>query len=284
MRSPDCLPIGLALALACSVTSRLDAQTVAAAEHRAIDSANARAVRAFNAGDVAGFARVYTADATVLPANGARISGRPAITQWWQGAWGAGLRNLKLATDELEVHGSSASEVGRYELDAPAPGGALVHDHGKYVVLWKRSPKGEWQWSRDIYNSDVATPSPATATAGDTVWVVAYKVRPDKRAQFEGFVSRFWRAGLEYGTRQDSTMVAEVRHTRVLYPTQMNSDSTYTYAFIMDPVIHGADYVIRNLAGRVYPPAQAAEELRAFNESIARDKSDYQIVLSMTQH
>lgn len=71
---------------------------------------------------------------------------------------------MKLTTVEVFPHGNEATEVGRYELDAPLPGGGVVHDHGKFMVLWKRNRKGEWKWHRDIYNSDVPLPSPAPSS------------------------------------------------------------------------------------------------------------------------
>lgn len=154
----------LGLVFTCLASGTLHAQTRAtAAVRRAIDSVNAQVVRAFNAGDVATFSKVYASDATVLPANRAPIHGQAAIAEWWQGGWKMGIRNVKLTTDELEVHGNSASEVGRYEFDVQPTSGAASHDRGKYIVLWKRNAKGQWQWHRDIFNSDLpaAAPSPA---------------------------------------------------------------------------------------------------------------------------
>jgi uncharacterized protein (TIGR02246 family) len=162
MRYPTIRAIGLGLFITSTAAGVLHGQARAdAATRRAIDSVNAQVVRAYNAGDVAGFAQVYSSDATVLPPNGATIRGQPAIAKWWQGGHGAGIRNLKLTTDELEVHGNSASEVGRYEFDMKPANGPTSHDHGKYIVLWKRSPGGKWQWHRDIFNSDVAPAAPS---------------------------------------------------------------------------------------------------------------------------
>lgn len=122
----------------------------------AIEAANARFTDSFNKGDVAAAASIYDADATLLPPNLAAISGQPAIADYWQGGWKAGVRNVKLATTEVSTHGNEASEVGTYEMEVQSPDGAVVgHDHGKYIVLWKRDANGQWKWHRDIYNSDV---------------------------------------------------------------------------------------------------------------------------------
>jgi ketosteroid isomerase-like protein len=129
----------------------------------AIAAVNARYLEMLNKGDVAGFARVYDDDATVMPPNMETVHGQPAIADWWQGGWNMGLRNLKLATTELFLHGDEATEVGTWTLDAPMADGSVSHDHGKFMVLWKRNAKGEWKWHRDIYNSDVALPAPAAS-------------------------------------------------------------------------------------------------------------------------
>jgi ketosteroid isomerase-like protein len=122
---------------------------------RMTEAANARFMAAYNGGDVATFAKVYATDGTVMPSNTAAIHGRPAIQKYWQGGWDAGIRNVKLTTDELFVNGDMATEVGRYQYEVKPGGAAGGADHGKYIVLWKKSPTEGWQWYRDIFNSDV---------------------------------------------------------------------------------------------------------------------------------
>lgn len=122
----------------------------------AIEAADARFTESFNKGDVAAAASIYDADATLLPPNMAAITGQPAIADYWQGGWKAGVRNVKLTTMEVSTHGDDASEVGTYEFEVQSPDGTIAaHDHGKYIVLWKRDANGQWKWHRDIYNSDV---------------------------------------------------------------------------------------------------------------------------------
>ncbi|GAC1649565.1 MAG: hypothetical protein NVS4B3_06840 [Gemmatimonadaceae bacterium] len=126
----------------------------------AIDAANKKAIEAFNRGDVAAFMSVYAEDAWVLPPNAPTQKGRAAITEHWQGGWKMGVRNIKLTTVELRAQGDMAYEVGTYQLDVQppegaSPGAATAQDHGKYVVIWKRSAGKGWQWYRDCYNSDV---------------------------------------------------------------------------------------------------------------------------------
>jgi len=54
-----------------------------------------------------------------------------------------------LETLELEGHGETVYEVGKYTLRGTA--GELL-DQGKYLVVWKRE-KGRWRLHRDIWNS-----------------------------------------------------------------------------------------------------------------------------------
>jgi uncharacterized protein (TIGR02246 family) len=124
---------------------------------------NARVVRAYNAGDVAGFSRVFTPDAAIMPAGTPTVHGHAAITKFWQAGWDAGMRNLKLTTTELDVQGDRASEVGLYEIDMKPAKGPTLHEKGKYIVLWKRNAKGEWQWHRDIFNTDAEPAPPPSA-------------------------------------------------------------------------------------------------------------------------
>lgn len=135
------------------------------ASKKALTAVNARYTAAFNKGDVAEFAKVYSRDATLLPPNAAALQGTAAIAEWWQGGWKAGVRNVGLTTLEVFGHGNQATEVGTYQFDMQSPDGATAgSDHGKYIVLWKRDAKGQWKWFRDIYNSDVpAAPAPAAA-------------------------------------------------------------------------------------------------------------------------
>ena len=96
-------------------------------------------------------AALYTANATLLPPNSARVTGSAAILEFWKGALAGAPARGKLTTGEVEAHGDTAHEVGTYELSA-ADG--KVVDKGKYVVVWKREG-GQWKLHRDIWNSDM---------------------------------------------------------------------------------------------------------------------------------
>ena len=109
---------------------------------------------AFNAGDSAALAALYTADAAVLAPNLARIDGRAGIQDLWQNFFDAGITDIDLTTDELAVQEGWASEVGRFTLKAPDGEGGTATLAGKYIVLWQLGGDGVWRLHRDIWNND----------------------------------------------------------------------------------------------------------------------------------
>lgn len=122
----------------------------AAADPRSdVEVANRRFMEAFGRGDAASVAQLYTSGAQLLPAHSDVVSGASAIQSFWQGAMDMGLEEVVLETLELETHGETANEVGRYTLKAA--GGQLA-DTGKYVVIWKRDG-GSWKLHRDIWTT-----------------------------------------------------------------------------------------------------------------------------------
>ena len=121
-----------------------------------IEAVNKRFVDLFNKGDAEGFAKVYATDAMILPPNAEPIRGRDAITKFWRGGYDAGLRNVVLTTTEVSAMGNTAYEVGTAQLEMRKPDGSLAgKDTGKYIVVWKRDAGGNWQWYRDIWNSNL---------------------------------------------------------------------------------------------------------------------------------
>lgn len=111
---------------------------------------------AYNGGDAAAMAELYTPDGALLPPGAARVDGREGIAALWQGYMDAGIRDLALETVEIEAHDGAASEVGTYTLTAPDGAGGRVTAHGKYIVLWRQGDDGVWRLHRDIWNDTPA--------------------------------------------------------------------------------------------------------------------------------
>jgi uncharacterized protein (TIGR02246 family) len=112
-------------------------------------------VSAFKRGDATAIANLYTSAAQLLPANSDFVRGTAAIRTFWQSVIDMGLKGASLETIEVEGHGDTAIEVGRYRLLAA---GDAVADQGKYVVVWKNDD-GTWKLHRDIWT----TSQPAAA-------------------------------------------------------------------------------------------------------------------------
>lgn len=121
-----------------------------------IAASTAQFEAAYNAGDAAGVAALYTEDGAVLPPDAPRIDGREGIQAMWQGFIDAGVTALDLATVELSAAGDAASEVGTYALQVPDGKGGKTTLTGKYIVLWQRGADGVWRLRRDIWNGDPA--------------------------------------------------------------------------------------------------------------------------------
>lgn len=119
-----------------------------------IDQVNARFAEAFNRGDAAGAAQVYTENATILPPGSEMIQGRHSIEQFWQAAMQMGIRAVSLETHDLSVSGDMAREIGRAVLTIQPEGGQEMTDVAKYVVVW-RQDGGTWKWDVDIWNANV---------------------------------------------------------------------------------------------------------------------------------
>ena len=118
----------------------------------AIEAANRRFIEAFNRGDAASVAAMYTTDARLLPPDNRMLEGRQNIQMFWLGLINTGFQITRLETLTVEAQGNLASEIGRYTISNRVNGQVVTYT-GKYVVVWRRQ-SGRWRLAADIWNSD----------------------------------------------------------------------------------------------------------------------------------
>jgi len=107
--------------------------------------------RAFNTGDPAAVAAMYTKDAYVLPAGGPMLHDHAAIEAFWKAAE-ATMQDVKCtALDVKRLGGSAAREIGTCSfMTKKAP---LQEVRIKYAVVWEKEG-GKWKLLQDIWNTD----------------------------------------------------------------------------------------------------------------------------------
>jgi len=109
--------------------------------------------------DASAVAQVFTADAKIIVSGvEGMIGGREAIQAFWQSAINGGIKELRLATVDLDGEGPLRLETGTYQ--ALGTGGGEL-GRGRYLFAWKMEA-GTWKIHRDV---GIANPAPAGASA-----------------------------------------------------------------------------------------------------------------------
>jgi uncharacterized protein (TIGR02246 family) len=135
---------------------------LAAADLAAIRATDSAFATAAAAGDAAGVAATYLADAHLMPPNAPSIQGRDGIQKFWGGLLDAYHVRIDVVADEVEGRGDLAYARGHFTLDATpkAKDAPPLHDQGKFLEVLRRQPDGTWRYAADMYSSDL--PAPAT--------------------------------------------------------------------------------------------------------------------------
>jgi uncharacterized protein (TIGR02246 family) len=104
---------------------------------------------AFNNGDAAAIAAMYTEDAYALPAGHDMVKGRAAIEAFWK-EMAQQLGNARLAVVDLAPLGPRrAREIGTFSFETKTQPPQPVT--GKYVVVWRKIGN-RWLLATDIWN------------------------------------------------------------------------------------------------------------------------------------
>jgi len=124
----------------------------AAAQSKAIiQKADDRWAEAFNKGDAAALAAMYTEDAYALPPGAEMLKGRGAIEAFWRQQMQQ-IGDVKCtALDVKRLGRNAAREIGTCSFKTkaqPPQDGAL-----KYAVVWEKEG-GQWRLLQDIWNTN----------------------------------------------------------------------------------------------------------------------------------
>ena len=129
----------------------LGAAPAVAQDKATIEKLNDAWTAAFNKGDAAAVAAMYTEDAYVLPPGAEMVKGRTGIEAFWRQA-AQQMGDAKLTTlDVLPLGRSAAREIGTVTLKTKSqPPQEIV---GKYAVVW-RKVGSKWKLATDIWNTN----------------------------------------------------------------------------------------------------------------------------------
>jgi uncharacterized protein (TIGR02246 family) len=114
---------------------------------------------AYNSGDAAALASLYSDDAQIFAPDHEVIKGRHAIQEFWKGLIAASTAKNESTPIQIEDHGEVAIETGTWV--GRNPDGDIA-EQGKYMVVWKRDG-ARWKIHRETWNSV----RPASVNAAD---------------------------------------------------------------------------------------------------------------------
>ena len=103
---------------------------------------------------------------------------------------------------------------------------------------------------------------------GDPMWVILNHVKADKRQQFEKFAYEVLLPALEENAKSNLTTRKMIGQTRMLEPRRANKDSSYTYIWLMDPLVKDAIYSYPGILKRVYSPEETKKYISMNNECL----------------
>lgn len=102
------------------------------------------------------FVSYYAHDATLFPPQAPMAKGKDAIRAVIGGLMS--LPGFALAGRAVKIQvaqaGDLAWEAGTFEMTANDSQGRPATQPGKYVVIWKKQPNGQWRVIADIFNMD----------------------------------------------------------------------------------------------------------------------------------
>ena len=144
------LATALLVLAACTPASEPD---TGEADAQALRDRTTRVLALFNAADAVGISAIYMDDAVRMPPNGPNNEGREAIQRAVEEYFAQFTATQTATVDEVQVFGDVALSWGTWRIqETPKAGGDEVERAGKWLVISKRQPDGQWQTARHIFN------------------------------------------------------------------------------------------------------------------------------------
>ena len=135
----------------------------------AIDGQNRAWMRAVKRGDAAAVAAIYADSSTLYAPESDVVVSRGGVQRFFQSAFEAGLKEMRLTTVNIVAGAQMAREIGRYTATVqPAGAKAPFQEKGKYLVVWMKQPDGSWKIESDSWNVGGAGAAPAPASSADS--------------------------------------------------------------------------------------------------------------------
>ncbi|MBT4318719.1 MAG: hypothetical protein HN653_07500 [Candidatus Marinimicrobia bacterium] len=115
------------------------------------------------------------------------------------------------------------------------------------------------------------------AKQGESMWVLLNHVKADKRQQFEKFVYEVLFPALKENAKKDIISRNIIEQTRMLEPRRANKDSSYTYIWLMDPIVKNADYSYSGILSQVYSSEDTKKYISMHNECLVSPQFAYRV-------
>jgi hypothetical protein len=109
------------------------------------------------------------------------------------------------------------------------------------------------------------------AVDGEKMSVILNHVKADRRKEFERFMHEIIK---QIGEHSE---IHVLNRTRILHPTGPNEDGSYTYIFLLDPVVPDGEYSFDKLLALAYSPEEAIELVKLFDESLVSPQEGYEV-------
>jgi hypothetical protein len=116
------------------------------------------------------------------------------------------------------------------------------------------------------------------AMKGEEVVMFFTYVRPEKRAEFEGFIEFFNGAMATLGAG-DADFARKSGTFRALYAPKPMEDGSLLYVFMGDPLLEGTETGIQPILARLYSQEEIDKHVKPWDEAVIRQET-YQFVQS----